>query len=580
MRGPARAGQSPEDRRGLDEPRFFATLRTARHNNFQGGAIVKIDMSATDSPMARAGQARGLIVIVWVFAGLVVVLLLLASYSISLMSASRAYVGGEGLWSKAQKQAVHALLRYTLDHQPGDYRRYESELAVILGDRQARLELEKDEPDLAVARQGFLQGRNHPDDIAGMIHLFRVFRRVPDIDRAITIWSEADMHIDRLIVLGGRIQASAQSGTMSFASRQAYLQEIDEIDRVLTPLEDVFSSTLAGAARKTSVMLLVLMFSVASVLLVVAYRFSRRLVLQNANFQSALLDSETQLRALLQLAPLPILIVRREDAALVFANERAQSQFRVKGEAIEAYKADGFYVRPEERKALIGEVWRKGNVRDQEIELQDSSGGRFWALVSCQRITFAGAECVLTTLTNIDERKRAQQELHHRAFHDELTGLPNRSMFMDALNRTRHRAERRSSVFLLFFVDLDDFKAINDTYGHRLGDLLLREVALRLRLCLREGDLVARLGGDEFVALVESEERSEDAAVIAQKMLAALSPDYVFENQVLKVTASIGISRYPHDGTELGELMRHADAAMYRAKAGGRNTFRTHVPGN
>ena len=135
-------------------------------------------------------------------------------------------------------------------------------------------------------------------------------------------------------------------------------------------------------------------------------------------------------------------------------------------------------------------------------------------------------------------------------------------------------------MFLLFFVDLDEFKAINDTHGHRLGDMVLREVALRLRLCLREGDLVARLGGDEFVALVESEERSEDAAAIARKMLAALEPDYVFDDQVLKVTASIGISRYPHDGTELGELMRRADAAMYRAKAGGRNTFRATATGN
>lgn len=541
---------------------------------------MKIDLSATtDSQVARA-QARGLIVIVWVFAGLVVLLVLLASYSMSLMSAGRAYVGGEGQWSKAQKQAVHALLRYTLDHQTGDFQRYESELAVMLGDRQARLELEKPDPDLALVRRGFLQGGNHPDDIDGMVHLFRVFRRVPDIDRAIAIWADADLHLDRLIVLGQQIRGSVMAGTMSPAATRAYRQQLDEIDDTLSPLEDAFSSTLAGAARKTSLVLLVLMFVVASVLLALAYLFSRRLLRQNAKFQRALLDSANQLSTLLQLAPLPIMIVRREDALIVFANERARAQFRLGDDAVQTYKAEGLYVRPGERAELVGAVWRKGSVRDQEVELQDSGGGRFWALLSCQRIDFAGAECVLTTLTNIDERKRAQQELHHRAFHDELTGLPNRSMFMDALNRTRHRAERRNGVFLLFFVDLDDFKAVNDTYGHRLGDLLLREVALRLRLCLREGDLVARLGGDEFVVLVESEERTEDAAVIAQKMLAALSPDYVFEDQVLKVTASIGVSRYPHDGTEIGELMRRADAAMYQAKAGGRNTFRTHTPGN
>lgn len=536
-----------------------------------------IDLSATDPHAARADQARGLIAIVWVFVGVVILLLLLASYSISLMSAGRAYVGGEGMWSKAQKQAVHALLRYTQDHQSVDYQRYEAALSVVLGDRQARLELEKPDPDLGVAAQGFLQGRNHPDDVQGMIHLFRVFRRVPEIDQAITIWAEADVHIDRLIDLGTQIRASVRAGKAGPAITRAYLQQLDDIDRALTPLEDAFSSTLAGAARKTSTVLLGLMFVVVSILLAVAYQFSRRLVMQNASFQRALVDSETQLRGLLQLAPLPILIVRREDAAIVFANERAQAQFRMEDNAAQVYKADSFYVRPEERKELIGAVWRKGGLRDQEVELQDSSGGRFWALVSCQRIDFAGGDCVLTTLTNIDERKRAQQELHHRAFHDELTGLPNRSMFMDALNRTRHRAERRNGIFLLFFVDLDDFKAVNDTHGHRLGDMLLREVALRLRLCLREGDLVARLGGDEFVALVESEERAEDAAVIAHKMLAALAPDYFFDDKVLKVTASIGVSRYPHDGTELAELMRRADAAMYRAKASGRNTFKTNT---
>ena len=541
---------------------------------------MKIDLSATTDSQAARAQARGLIVIVWLFAGLVVLLLLLASYSMSLMSASRAYVGGEGLWSKAQKQAVHALLHYTLDHQPSDFQRYESELAVMLGDRQARLELEKPAPDLAVARMGFLQGGNHPDDIAGMIHLFRVYRQVPDIDRAIAIWTEADVHIDQLIALGGRIQASVRTRTMSPVVTRAYLQQLEAIDQALTPLELAFSSTLAGAARKTRFALQGLMLVVVPVLLVVAYLFSRRLLRQNANFQRTLLDSETQLRGMLQLAPLPIMIVRGEDAVLAYANERALAQFRLDAEAVGVCKADDFYVRPQERMQLVNAVWQSGGVRNHEVELQDSSGGRFWALLSCQRIDFAGADCVLTTLTNIDERKRAQQELHHRAFHDELTGLPNRAMFMDALNRTRHRVERRNAVFLLFFVDLDDFKVVNDTHGHRLGDLLLREVALRLRLCLREGDLVARLGGDEFVILVESEERVADASVIAHKVLDALAADYVLEGQVLRVTASIGISRYPHDGTELGELMRHADAAMYQAKAGGRNTFRTKVPGN
>ena len=528
-----------------------------------------IQQSATN-----AHGARGLIVIVWVFAGVVVLLLLLASYSIGLMSAGRAYVGGEGLWSKAQKQAVHALLRYTQEHQAEDYQRYEAALLVMLGDRQARLELEKPDPDLSRATEGFLQGRNHPDDIDGMIHLFRVFRRVPDIDQAIGIWAEADVHIDQLIALGQQIRNSVLTGDVGPETTRAYLRQLDDIDRDITPLEDAFSSTLAGAARKTRVALLVLMCVVVSILLAVAYGFSRRLLLQNASFQRALLNSENQLRELLQLAPLPILIVRRGDATVVYANDRGLLQFRIDRDTmLGSYPAQNFYVRPEERPQVMDTVLEHGSIRDHEVELQDSGGHRFWALVSCQRINFAGTDCVLSTFTNIDERRRVQQELQHRAFHDELTGLPNRAMFMDELNRTQHRAERRNGSFAILFVDLDDFKRVNDSHGHRVGDLLLREVATRLRLCLREGDLVARLGGDEFVILIESEGQAQDATVIARKILGALAPACVLGEQTLQITASIGISRYPHDGTEAGELMRSADAAMYRAKDRGRNTF-------
>ena len=111
----------------------------------------------------------------------------------------------------------------------------------------------------------------------------------------------------------------------------------------------------------------------------------------------------------------------------------------------------------------------------------------------------------MTAVNNVDDRKQAQEKLHHRAFHDELTGLPNRAMFMDTLSRTLHRAERKQSSFSVLFIDLDHFKGVNDTYGHSVGDQLLQQVAERLRMCVREGDLVARLGGDEFVILVEDD---------------------------------------------------------------------------
>ncbi len=136
--------------------------------------------------------------IVWPFVAVVVLLVLLGSTSIAILSSVRAYVGGEGLWSKAQKEAVYYLNRFADTRSEADYRRYLEAIAVPLGDRKAREELEKPRPDLAVARQGFIEGRNHPDDISGMIWLFRRFRNVSFIDQAIAIWAEGDRQIGEL----------------------------------------------------------------------------------------------------------------------------------------------------------------------------------------------------------------------------------------------------------------------------------------------------------------------------------------------------------------------------------------------
>jgi diguanylate cyclase (GGDEF)-like protein/PAS domain S-box-containing protein len=518
-------------------------------------------------------KRRGLILIVWTFVAVVALLLLFANYSLGLMSSARAYVGGEGLWSKAQKEAVYALSRYTTDRDPRDYEDFRRALLVSLGDRQARLELEKPRPDLALAAQGFLQGRNHPDDIDGMISLFRTFRKMPDIDRAIGYWTEGDRHIDRLIALGEKVRAAERTGALDEDAVRGYLAQLHDINLRLSPLEDQFSYSLGEASRKTKTVLTVLMFFGALVLLSAAFVFSRRLVRQSEALHTALRESENQMRGLLQFAPLPILIVNAQDESIVYANDRAMVQFGVAPSGLHKYKAAHFYVRPHDRLKVLETLQGEGSVRDWEVELRDTAGRTFWALLSFRRLAFAGQDCWMTALNNIDDRKRVQDELRHRAFHDELTGLPNRAMFMDALGRTLHRAQRKKGVFFILFIDLDAFKEVNDSLGHSMGDMLLREVALRIRRCVREGDLVARLGGDEFVILVESEAQTDEIAVIAQKILHALEPSHQLGGHLVRVTSSIGISRYPDDGSEISELLRNADAAMYKAKDQGRNNF-------
>ncbi len=155
-------------------------------------------------------------------------LVLLAGLGMETLSAVRAYVGAESLWSKAQKEAVHHLTRYALSHAEGDYQAYLSGLAVPLGDRQARLELEKPQPDLQVVSEGLRAGGNHPEDVEGMANLFRRFRRVPQMARAIDIWAEGDAEIARLRHLGEALHDAIQS--MRRADRAATIAGLDRAD--------------------------------------------------------------------------------------------------------------------------------------------------------------------------------------------------------------------------------------------------------------------------------------------------------------------------------------------------------------
>jgi diguanylate cyclase (GGDEF)-like protein/PAS domain S-box-containing protein len=170
-------------------------------------------------------------------------------------------------------------------------------------------------------------------------------------------------------------------------------------------------------------------------------------------------------------------------------------------------------------------------------------------------------------------RRQAEERVQHLAHFDELTGLPNRSMFNQRLGHALARARRADEPLAILFIDLDRFKNINDTLGHEAGDRVLKEISQRLRGCLREVDTVSRLGGDEFVVLIEGSSRPADVAEVAQKILVAVARPVMIEAQEFHVTASIGISTSPGDSNDLQGLMKNADIAMYRAKEQGKNNF-------
>lgn len=176
------------------------------------------------------------------------------------------------------------------------------------------------------------------------------------------------------------------------------------------------------------------------------------------------------------------------------------------------------------------------------------------------------------------ERKRAEERLTHLAQYDHLTGLVNRTLFRDRLIHAMARSKRLQQPMGLLLLDLDRFKSVNDTMGHDAGDQLLKAVADRLRECVREVDTVARMGGDEFTIILEALSHEDDITTVAKRITKSLTEPFPLGNQRVSIGVSIGITVYPLDDHEVDDLLRHADAAMYRAKQLGGNSFQYHLP--
>ena len=212
-----------------------------------------------------------------------------------------------------------------------------------------------------------------------------------------------------------------------------------------------------------------------------------------------------------------------------------------------------------------GEIWNRR--KDGEFYPE-------WLSVAAVRDEAGQTSHYIGVFTDISERKRNEARIHHLAHHDALTGLPNRLLLEDRIDQAMLGARRNKRSMALIFVDLDRFKNINDTLGHEIGDVLLIEAAQRGLSVLRDTDTLSRLGGDEFVVVLSDIESRQDAMFVARKLLAALCQPYLLAGHELTVSASAGIALYPEDGQNTSELLRKADAAMYRAKDEGRNTFR------
>jgi diguanylate cyclase (GGDEF)-like protein len=586
--------------------------------------------------------AKKLYFTVGIMALLIGVELFALFFSLNTLSSVRAYVGGEGLWSKAQKDAVFHLYKYGVSRNDEDYRLFHEFMKVPVGDGKTRKELHKSTPDMAVARQGFLEGRNHPDDIEGMIDLFRNFSNVSYIARAIAIWGEAEPIAMQLILIGEKLRYEIASAAPSEDKIEGLLSAIGPINRKLTALEDDFSYTLGEASRwlegAVLKLLLVTALTVEATGLLLAISVSRNiqkglaeiiraadsfakgiystrakvfsrdeigLVADSFNHMSEGLEreiaererAEGELRRAFALldqhvnnTPLGVIEWEQNGTAgepprVHRWSGRAQAIFGWGESEVLARSAEEFgliYVGDAQRAT---DAWRdlaKGRCPYNSVSLRCHTKER--EVRHCQWYNSAlhpkdsSKVTILSLVEDVTERVAALEDVYRLAHHDTLTGLPNRVTLQDRLGQALSRARRHGNRVAVMMLDLDHFKNVNDALGHSIGDGLLQAVATRLGGRMRASDTLARVGGDEFVVIQPDLIDRSGAAVIAQKLIDAFTEPFFVQRNRLDIGASIGITVFPDDTTDLDLLLRNADIALYRAKRGGRGRYRCYSP--
>lgn len=297
--------------------------------------------------------------------------------------------------------------------------------------------------------------------------------------------------------------------------------------------------------------------------------------------QAALRASEERYRTVFHMSLDAIAISRQDDETYIDIN---QSFLEIigydRGEVIGKTRgAANIWVDQVARQKMLGMLRAGSPCRNLETLFRRKNGEIFWGVLSASLVEINGTICALTMVRDISERKKAEEEIRSLAFYDPLTGLVNRRLFLDRLQEVAVRSKRNTHKHALLFIDLDNFKPLNDLFGHNMGDLLLQTVAARLLSCVRRSDTVARFGGDEFVVMLEnlgtkSPSAMTQARTVGEKIRAALAETYHLGNQEWTCSASIGIAVFGEPPVDIHEVLQQADQAMYHAKAEGRNAVR------
>jgi len=299
----------------------------------------------------------------------------------------------------------------------------------------------------------------------------------------------------------------------------------------------------------------------------------------------ALQTSETRYRTVFQTSRDALCITSLADGTFAEVNQAFLDLMKCRREEIigRTSRELGFWEDEKRRENLIEILRQDLSFQDEKTQLRDRNGEVFWALVSASIIEIEGVPYMLFVTRDISDARAAEDEIKNLAFYDRVTRLPNRRLLLDRLLQVLSGDSRNGRKKILLFVNLDDFKSVNDTLGHQIGDLLLQDVTRRLTGCVRESDTVARFGADEFVVIFEGvsetpEGAADEAGILGEKILAVLCEPYLLDGHECQSTASIGITVFGDKRESSNAILQQAGIAMHQAKTAGGNTIRFFSP--
>ncbi|HJS34806.1 MAG TPA: EAL domain-containing protein [Pseudoxanthomonas sp.] len=495
---------------------------------------------------------------------------LLIAAVLETQAGATAYIIGESHWSKAQQRAVHSLYRYASHAQPADLADARVALRVPLGDRAGRLALERSPVDLEAARQGFLQGGNAPEDIGRLIWMYRMLGKAPYFRESVRLWREAEVEILHLVALADELEARPPGATRDGASVRAYQHRLMGIDARVRPKELAFSRSLAEGAHFMRRVLLGL--SAVAFLALCAYALHvMRSTLRRVR------ETESEFRMAFHQSAVGMLKLDR-DGRFTRANDALAKILGMPLHDIRLLHLSDVLHADDLRCDARGAIDWAHMLEPGERRLVRRDGDVRWVRWTASVVASRArsAERVFVLVEDVSEAHELACEIAHQASHDDLTGLINRREIARRLGSVLGQAHGCDGRHTLCYIDLDQFKLVNDTCGHEAGDRFLCHFASRVAAQLRREDWLGRLGGDEFAVLLHDTTLEEAEAAMARIHAALGESSFQWNGRTFGLNCSIGVAEINDAAVDVDWLLRAADAACYVAKEEGRNRIRCY----